>query len=57
MTFDEILDLTADVFILYNRVFAKVRFQKFTSSKIVPKAIFAVVFEKMAKMYFIEGRF
>ena len=31
--------------ILYhNRVFAKVRFSKFTSSKIVPKAIFAVNF-------------
>ena len=38
-------------------VFAKVRFYKFTSSKIVPKVIFAVKFEKKAKMYLIEGMF
>ena len=42
--FDEILDLTADVFLCFIIVFAKVRFFKCTSSKIVPKAIFAVHF-------------
>ena len=36
-------------FSTFNRVFAKVRFKKITSSKIVPKAIFAVHFLKKGK--------
>ena len=49
----------ADVFQLFiTRVFAKVRFKKITSSKIVPKAKYLrYIFLKRAKMYFIEGRF
>ena len=39
------------------RVFAKVCFFTITSSKMVPKAIFAVHFFKKGKKYFVEGRF
>ena len=50
-------DVFGPVSVLDNRVYAKVRSSKFTPSKIVPKAIFAVHLKKRAKMYFIEGRF
>ena len=44
-------DTFTDAFILYFiRVFAKVRFSKFTSSKIVPNAIFAVHFLKSGRL-------
>ena len=48
---------TDTVKVAFIRVFAKVRFQKFTSSKIVPKVrLFAVNFWKKAKTYFIQVR-
>ena len=44
-----VLEYPFSLFFGVNRVFAKVRFKKFTSSKIVPKVRFAVNFRKKGK--------